>query len=109
MWRWRRRYIIQSAHIPIIHSPTDLQSKDSIYVCLEVSDTGIGSVQSDMEKLFDPFFSSKFIGRGLGLAVVLEIAKAHYGAIAVQNDPGRGSTFRVFLPSSVKNVNEKLS
>jgi two-component system cell cycle sensor histidine kinase/response regulator CckA len=95
---------VSAADIPTIHGPIDWRPQDSVYVCLEVSDTGSGIAHSDIEKLFDPFFSGKFIGRGLGLSVVLGIAKAHHGAIAVQSEPGRGSTFRVFLPASAENV-----
>ena len=96
--------MVSAADIPTIHSPTDWRPQDSVYGCLEVTDSGCGIAHSDIEKLFDPFFSSKFIGRGLGLAVVLGIAKAHHGAVAVQSDPGQGSTFRVFLPASAENV-----
>jgi len=96
--------MVSAVDIPTIHSPTDWRPQDSVYGCLEVTDTGCGIAHSDIEKLFDPFFSSKFIGRGLGLAVVLGIAKAYHGAVAVQSDPGQGSTFRVFLPASAENV-----
>ena len=95
---------VSAADIPSIHSPTDWQPQDSLYGCLEVTDTGSGIAESDIENLFDPFFSSKFIGRGLGLSVVLGIAKAHHGAVAVQSELGQGSTFSVFLPASAKNV-----
>ena len=96
--------MVSAADIPTIHSPADWRPQDSVYGCLEVTDTGCGIAHSDIEKLFDPFFSSKLIGRGLGLAVVLGIAKAHHGAVAVQSDPGQGSTFRVFFPASAENV-----
>jgi signal transduction histidine kinase len=95
---------VSAADIPSIHSPTDWQPQDSLYGCLEVTDTGSGIAESDIENLFDPIFSSKFIGRGLGLSVVLGIAKAHHGAVAVQSELGQGSTFSVFLPASAENV-----
>ena len=78
--------------------PIGWQSKHVPYACLEVKDTGCGIAEEDIEKLFDPFFSNKFTGRGLGLPVVLGIVKSYNGAIAVESATGRGSTFRVFLP-----------
>ncbi|HEX2770047.1 MAG TPA: response regulator [Geobacteraceae bacterium] len=80
--------------------PIDWQPRDNDYACLEVADAGCGIADEDIEKLFDPFFSSKFPGRGLGLPVVLGIVRVHGGAVTVQSGPGRGSAFRVFLPLS---------
>jgi PAS domain S-box-containing protein len=74
------------------------------YVCLEVGDTGCGIAETDQEKIFDPFFSTKFTGRGLGLSVALGTARAHGGAIAVTSAPGRGSVFQVLLPAYAGEV-----
>ena len=69
-----------------------------------VQDTGCGIAEEDREMLFDPFFSKKFIGRELSLAIVLGIAKAHGGAVSVESEFAQGSTFLVFLPLAEKTV-----
>ena len=90
---------VAAAAIPALNRfPSDWQPRDPTYACLEVTDSGCGITAGDMEKIFDPFFTSKFIGRGLVLAVVLGIVRQHGGSIIVESAPGRGSVFRVFLP-----------
>jgi PAS domain S-box-containing protein len=84
--------------------PLDWRPRDNAYACLEVEDRGSGIAEEDIEKIFDPFFSSKFTGRGLGLPVVLGIVRAHGGAVTVTTEPGRGSTFRVFLPVMARGI-----
>lgn len=68
------------------------------YACLEVADGGAGVPPGDLPKVFDPFYTTKFPGRGLGLPVVLGIVRAHGGALAARSTPGKGSAFRVWLP-----------
>ena len=80
--------------------PLDWQVQDTDYACLEVADTGCGIEDKDIETIFDPFFSTKFTGRGMGLAVVMGIAKIHNGGLTVESIPKQGSTFRVFFPLS---------
>ena len=96
---------VSPADIPASHRfPADWRPRDHTYACLEVVDAGSGIADTQFEQVFDPFFSSKFAGRGLGLAVVLGIVVAHGGAVTVESEPGRGSIFRVFLPVSAEEV-----
>ncbi|MCC6899713.1 MAG: PAS domain S-box protein [Polyangiaceae bacterium] len=69
-------------------------------VFVAVSDQGSGLSADMVHKIFDPFYTTKFAGRGLGLASVAGIVRAHGGAIRVESTPGAGSTFTVYLPSA---------
>lgn len=73
-------------------------SSPGAYVCLEVSDTGCGLDTEQQARVFDPFYSTKFVGRGLGLSAVLGIVRGHGGVICLKSRLGYGSTFSVFLP-----------
>jgi PAS domain S-box-containing protein len=94
-----------AAAIPELHRfPVDWNLLAQEYVCLEVADSGCGIAEADCQKLFDPFFSTKFTGRGLGLPVVLGIMQAHEGGITVQGRQGLGSSFRLWFPVSAEPV-----
>jgi signal transduction histidine kinase len=85
-----------------------LNPEDSIgrgwHVCLEVRDSGVGMTPEIQERIFDPFFSTKFTGRGLGLAAVLGIVRGHNGTLKVRSELGKGSTFAIFLPVSQNTI-----
>lgn len=81
--------------------PHDFKPTGTAYVCIQVTDNGHGIHKENMEKVFDPFFSTRFIGRGLGLPVVLGTVRAHNGCIVVQSTPGLGTVFRIYLPTLV--------
>lgn len=68
------------------------------FVCLKVHDTGCGMSESVLSQLFDPFFSTKRTGRGLGMAAVRGIVQSHGGALFVESVEGAGTTVRVALP-----------
>lgn len=78
--------------------PLDWRPHGELHACIEVTDTGCGIAARDLEKVFDPFFTSKFTGRGLGLSVVLGVVRAHGGVVTVESTEGRGSIFRVYFP-----------
>jgi PAS domain S-box-containing protein len=68
-------------------------------VYLEVRDTGAGMTPDTLRRIFDPFFSTKFSGRGLGLAAVMGIVRSHQGLIRIRTEPERGTRFQVLFPS----------
>jgi len=70
------------------------------YVCLEIRDTGAGMTEETRRRLFEPFYTTKFTGRGLGLAAVAGVVRSHRGAISLQSEQGVGSIFRVYFPVS---------
>ena len=74
------------------------------YVHLSFHDQGGGILKEDLIKIFDPYFTSKETGSGLGLAITYSIIKNHGGLIAVDSEPGKGSTFSIYLPATEKNV-----
>jgi len=93
---------VSSEDITMAHRfPTDWQPRNRTYACIEVTDTGCGIAAEVIDNLFDPFYSSKFPGRGLGLSVVWGVAMAQKGVFSVESEIGSGSTFRVFFPVSV--------
>ncbi|HXG64056.1 MAG TPA: ATP-binding protein, partial [Blastocatellia bacterium] len=70
------------------------------YVKITVRDTGIGIPEEHLDKIFDPYFTTKQTGSGLGLATSYSIIKKHNGHIAVESRPGQGTAFYVYLPAS---------
>jgi signal transduction histidine kinase/CheY-like chemotaxis protein len=74
------------------------------YVCLSVSDNGRGFDERVARRMFEPFFTTRVAGTGLGLATVREIVRDHDGAINVQSEPGCGSRFEVWLPAVAADI-----
>ncbi len=77
------------------------------YVTLEVSDTGCGMAPEVQERIFDPFYTTKFTGRGLGLSAMLGILRSHHGSLKVYSELGRGSVFKLFLPALSLGVEDR--
>lgn len=111
MMRAERHYLTETYLAP------DLPEGDYLYI--EVSDNGSGMNNAVKNRIFDPFFSTKFTGRGLGLAAVLGIVRSHHGALKVYSELNRGSTFKLLLPlenepksgerRAIENQNAQLS
>jgi CheY-like chemotaxis protein len=75
-----------------------------LYVSLEVSDSGCGIDRAALPRIFDPFYSTKFTGRGLGLAAVVGILRSHKAGIKVYTEPGKGSCFKLLFPPSTSSA-----
>ncbi|MDX8403881.1 MAG: response regulator, partial [Mariprofundaceae bacterium] len=69
---------------------------------------GCGMTPETIAKIFDPFFTTKKTGSGLGLSAVLGIVRGHHGAIQVHSAQGRGTAFRVYLPSTEQTFKETM-
>ena len=69
------------------------------YVCVGVSDTGVGIAPENLHKIFDPYFTTKSTGTGLGLATAYSIIHKHGGYLTAQSTPGKGSVFTFYLPA----------
>jgi PAS domain S-box-containing protein len=85
--------------------------KKGYYVSISIKDNGIGIPKNILSRIFDPFYTTKTKGHGLGLATCFSIMQRHGGCIDVESEPGKGSTFTIFLPAnpesdSIENANK---
>lgn len=109
------RIQIRSTRTAAIHDETtgkkwinflgkDHDKANAELVCLEVIDNGCGIDESLLGSIFDPFFSTKFSGRGLGLSTVVGVIRGHHGCLEVDSKKGMGTTFRIYFPSCTDPV-----
>ncbi len=80
-------------------SSGDIKAKDGTFACIRVEDNGCGMDDDTKLKMFDPFYTTKFTGRGLGLSATLGIVRGHGGAIIVDSQPGKGTVVQVLIPT----------
>ena len=88
---------VDAAKLHSMYAPNKISAGG--YAFFEVKDHGCGIDKETLQKIFDPFFSTKMMGRGLGLAAVLGIVRSHRGTIHVISEPGQGTTVEVLLPA----------
>ena len=82
--------------------PIPFQSEnvaDGTYVYCQVKDSGHGISAENLSRIFDPFYTTRFVGRGLGLALTVGIMQSHDGAITVESKPGEETVFRILFPA----------
>lgn len=84
-------------------SPGELPLTPGKYVLITIRDHGLGIQPEHLPKIFDPYFTTKQSGSGLGLAVVYSIIASHAGHITVESEQGKGTVFSIYLPSTGKS------
>jgi signal transduction histidine kinase/ActR/RegA family two-component response regulator len=87
-----------------VRDSSGLPLKSGRYVKISVKDRGVGISKDNIRKIFDPYFTTRQNGSGLGLASAFSIVKNHGGHVSVRSELGSGTTFDVFLPASDKDV-----
>ncbi|MBU1638862.1 MAG: PAS domain S-box protein [Proteobacteria bacterium] len=95
---------INCANIAEIRSETPFVAPEKNYIKITVQDNGCGITDTYLEKIFDPYFTTKQEGSGLGLAVTHSIIKKHNGNISVQSKMGEGTVFTIYLPASADQI-----
>jgi two-component system cell cycle sensor histidine kinase/response regulator CckA len=91
----------------VVDAGQALPLKEGMYIKISIEDQGIGIIKKHLPKIFDPYFTTKSKGSGLGLSVVYSIVKKHNGIVDVTSQPGVGATFFIDLPASVHGMAKK--
>ena len=104
--------VLSAENVQVRKAMTDLfaHAKPGPHLLIRVTDTGEGIPPAIMERIFEPFFTTKEQGKGtgLGLSTVLGIVRSHGGFVDVESEPGRGSTFKIYLPAQPSEETEHL-
>lgn len=90
-----------------VDDPFSLLAPESIYVKISIKDSGIGIHADLLDKIFDPYFSTKQEGSGLGLAITHSIINKHHGHILVASEQGKGTEFIIYLPATPQSVEQE--
>jgi CheY-like chemotaxis protein len=94
---------VQAANV-MVRPSGPLPLKEGKYVRISISDQGIGIPEKHLPRIFDPFYSTKDKGSGLGLSISHKIIERHRGTIQVESELGKGTAFHIYLPSSEAGV-----
>lgn len=97
---------VDSANAPLSICQIKPPATSTSFTCIEVTDTGSGMNESTLKQIFNPFFTTKSTGRGLGLAAVRGIVRRHNGGLLAESATGQGSRFQVFLPATSSPIAE---
>ena len=92
---------LENCVVDEVYSGMHIDAKPGAYIMFSVTDSGVGIPRELHERIFEPFFSTKEIGKGtgLGLSTTFAIVKEHEGFLNLESEPGKGSTFRIYLPA----------
>jgi PAS domain S-box-containing protein len=93
---------LSAENIVVDATGTLVDQQKGNFVCITIHDTGIGISKEKIANIFDPFYTTKQSGHGLGLATAHSIVKSHNGWIDVDSEPGKGTTFNVYFPASLQ-------
>ena len=91
----------------VVADPPKLPLRQGSYVQVSVQDHGVGIAQAHLSKIFDPYFTTKQKGSGLGLATSYSIIRQHGGNIFAESELGKGTTFTLYLPASISGKAKK--
>ncbi len=90
----------------ILGEKSSLPLKAGRYIKIEITDQGVGILPEHLSRIFDPYFSTKQEGRGLGLTVCFSVIRRHQGHMLAHSKVGQGSTFTIYLPATTEQAED---